>query len=94
MTEESLKVAEARRKAEQARARFWGTFDEIIDYAHRLQDRLAPSHLARDAWDDPAVVAFTCERYRATALLIAELVTWSWHRSAELPLPSWRTGAR
>jgi hypothetical protein len=51
MTEESLKVAEARRKAEQARARFWGTFDEIIDYAHRLQDRLAPSHLARDAWE-------------------------------------------
>ena len=51
MTEESPKVAEARRKAEQARARFWGTFDEILDYAQRLQDRLAPSHLARDAWE-------------------------------------------
>ena len=51
MNEESAKVAEARRKAEQARARFWGTFDEILDYAQRLQDKLAPSHLARDAWE-------------------------------------------
>ena len=51
MSEESANVAEARRKAEQARARFWGTFDEILDYAQRLQDRLAPSHIARDAWE-------------------------------------------
>jgi len=51
VSEESPKVADARRKAEQARARFWGSFDEILDYAQRLQDKLAPSHLARDAWE-------------------------------------------
>jgi hypothetical protein len=51
VTADAPAVAEARRNAEQARARFWGTFDEILDYAQRLQDRLAPSHLARDAWE-------------------------------------------
>lgn len=51
MSEEAPPVAEARRKAELARAKFWGSFDELVDYAQRIQQRLEPSHLARDAWD-------------------------------------------
>ena len=49
--EEAPAVAEARRKAELARAKFWSSFDEMVDYAQRIQQRLEPSHLARDAWD-------------------------------------------
>ena len=51
MSEDSPELAEARRKAEHARAKFWSSFDELIDFAHRVQQRLEPSHLARDAWD-------------------------------------------
>lgn len=51
MSEESIRVAEARRRAEQARAQFWASFDALVDYAQALQDKLAPSSLARDAWD-------------------------------------------
>jgi len=51
VTEESRAVTEARQKAELARAKFWGSFDELLDYGHRLQQRLEPSHLAKDAWD-------------------------------------------
>jgi len=51
MSEEASNVAEARRRAENARAQFWASFDALIDYAQALQDRLAPSSLARDAWD-------------------------------------------
>jgi len=47
---ESPDVAEARRRVEQARAKMWTTFDELIEYGHRLQRKLEPSHLARDAW--------------------------------------------
>jgi hypothetical protein len=48
---QSPDVAEARRRVEQARAKMWATFDELIDYGHRLKRKLEPSHLARDAWD-------------------------------------------
>lgn len=51
MTDEAPSVADARRRAEQARARFWASVDDIMDFAEQLQDRLAPSHLARDAWE-------------------------------------------
>ena len=51
MTEESEKVADARRRVEQAKAEFWSSFDALIDYAQALQDKLAPSSLAKDAWD-------------------------------------------
>ena len=51
MTDEAPSVADARRRAEQARARFWASVDEMVDYAQDLQDKLAPSHLARDAWE-------------------------------------------
>jgi hypothetical protein len=48
---DSPKVAEARRRAEHARTKMWATFDELVDYGQRLQRKLEPSHLARDAWD-------------------------------------------
>ncbi|HET9811178.1 MAG TPA: hypothetical protein VFP53_05720 [Sphingomicrobium sp.] len=51
MTSESLKVADARRHAEQARAKFWASFDDILDYGQNLQESLTPHNLARDAWD-------------------------------------------
>lgn len=51
MTGESNSVAAARRNAEQARAKFWASFDEILDFAHDLQRRLEPSHIARDVWE-------------------------------------------
>ena len=51
MSEDSPSVAEARRRAEQARAQLAGTFDEILDFAQDLQRRLEPSHIARDAWE-------------------------------------------
>ncbi len=51
MTGESDSVAQARRSAEQARAKFWASFDELLDFAHTIQRKLEPSHLAKDAWD-------------------------------------------
>ena len=51
MSEDSLEVTEARRKAELARAKFWGSFDELVEFGHRTRERLRPGHLARDAWD-------------------------------------------
>lgn len=48
---DSPEVAEARRRAEQARTKLWATFDELVDYGQALQRKLEPSHLARDAWD-------------------------------------------
>lgn len=51
MTDDSPAVAEARRKAENARAKLMATVDEAIAYAEGLQDKLQPSHLARDAWE-------------------------------------------
>jgi hypothetical protein len=51
VTDESVSLAEARRNAEQARDKFWASFDALIDFAQDLQDSLAPHNLARDAWD-------------------------------------------
>lgn len=51
MIGESARLADARRRADQARAQLAATFDEILDYAERLQDSLAPHNLARDAWE-------------------------------------------
>lgn len=48
---DSREVAQARRQAEQARAKMSATFDELVDYGHALQRKLEPGHLARDAWD-------------------------------------------
>ena len=51
MSEEAPDVVEARRKAEQARAKLMATVEELIDFGEDLQQRLQPSHLARDAWE-------------------------------------------
>lgn len=51
MSEESPSIADARRRAEQARAKLWASVDDLIAYAHHMQQRLEPSHLARDAWE-------------------------------------------
>jgi len=51
VTGESDSVAEARRNAAQARAKFWASFDELLDFAQDIQRKLEPSHLAKDAWD-------------------------------------------
>jgi hypothetical protein len=50
VSDEAPQVAEARRKADQARARLMATVEEIIDYGEHLQQSLQPSHIARDAW--------------------------------------------
>ena len=46
-----MRLAEARRNAEQARAKFWASFDALVDYAQDFQDKLTPHNIARDAWD-------------------------------------------
>ena len=51
MSDEAPEVAEARRKADQARAKLMATVEELIDFGENLQERLQPSHLARDAWE-------------------------------------------
>ena len=50
MTGESVSVAQARRNAEQARDRFWASFEAIINHARELKDSLTPHNLARGAW--------------------------------------------
>lgn len=78
----------------------------IEDAREAVRSTLADSHsridalyalespLARAEWSAPAVVGFTCDRYRATARLVAGLYVWSWRRSAELELPGWRVSGR
>ena len=56
-----------------------------LDAAYRLEPALA----AEAGRADPAVVAFTCERYRATALFLARLFATAWADSERLELPSW-----
>jgi hypothetical protein len=51
VTDEAPEVSEARRKAEQARARLMATVEELIDYGEKLQQSLQPGHLAKDAWE-------------------------------------------
>jgi hypothetical protein len=51
VSEDSPDVQRARHSAELARAKFWATFEEAVDYAQSLQEKLAPSYLARDAWE-------------------------------------------
>jgi hypothetical protein len=51
VSDEAPEVAEARRKADQARAKLMATVEELIDFGEDLQQRLQPSHLARDAWE-------------------------------------------
>ena len=51
MSEDSPSVARARRHADEAREQLTTTIDDLLEHAKRLQDKLAPSHLARDAWE-------------------------------------------
>lgn len=51
MTDEAPQIAEARRKAEQARARLMATVEDVMAYGEDLQKKLQPSHLARNAWE-------------------------------------------
>lgn len=51
MSDEAPQVAEARRRAEQARANLMATVEEIIDYGHQLQQKLQPGHIAHNAWE-------------------------------------------
>ena len=51
MTGEPQTVVEARQRADHARARLFATFDELLRAFKHWQQRLEPSHLARDAWE-------------------------------------------
>lgn len=56
-----------------------------LDAAYRLEPALATdAGLA-----DPAVVAFTCERFRESASFLARLFLTAWEGSAQLELPAW-----
>jgi len=51
VTAEPLSVAEARQRADHARARLFATFDDLLGAFKHMQQRFEPSHLARDAWE-------------------------------------------
>lgn len=51
MTGEPPSVVEARQRADQARARLFATFDELLGAIKHMQQKFEPSHLARDAWE-------------------------------------------
>jgi hypothetical protein len=51
LTGDPPSVAEARQRADHARARLFATVDELLNAFKLWQQRLEPSHLARDAWE-------------------------------------------
>jgi len=51
VSDELRSVAEARERADHARERLFATFDDLLGAFKLLQQRLEPSHLARDAWE-------------------------------------------
>jgi hypothetical protein len=51
VTAEPPSVAEARQRADHARARLFATFDDLLGAFKHMQQRFEPSHLARDAWE-------------------------------------------
>lgn len=51
MSSESPAVADARRKADQARAELMASVEDLLDYGKRMKDSLTPSHLAHGAWE-------------------------------------------
>ena len=51
MSPESPAVADARRKADQARAELMASVEDLLDYGKRVKDNLTPSHLAHGAWE-------------------------------------------
>jgi len=70
----------------------WKTVQDEFATSHALVDAtyaLAPALAAADGMANERVVAFTCERYGATARFLATLFAWAWERSATLELPGW-----
>ena len=51
MTDETPAIAEARRKAEQARAKLFGTAEELMEHGRGLKQKLKPGNIAHNAWD-------------------------------------------
>lgn len=51
MTDDTPEIAEARRKAEQARAKLFATAEEMIDHARGIKRKLTPANIAHNAWD-------------------------------------------
>ena len=51
MSDDTPQIAEARRKAEQARAKLFATAEDLLDHARGLKQKLAPGNLAHNAWD-------------------------------------------
>ena len=51
MSSEPNSVIEAREDAAEARTRLFTTVDELLGAFKKLQQKLEPSHLARDAWE-------------------------------------------
>ena len=51
MSPESPAVADARRKADQARAELMASVEDLLDYGKRMKDNLTASHLAHGAWE-------------------------------------------
>jgi len=48
---DSPAVADARRKADQARAELMASVEDLLDYGKRMKGNLAPGHLAHGAWE-------------------------------------------
>ena len=51
MSTESAAVANARRKADQARAELMASVEDLIGYGKRVKENLSPGHLAHGAWE-------------------------------------------
>jgi hypothetical protein len=72
----------------------WAAIQAEIDASHALVERVyALEPQLRTAGESgqypPPVVAFTEERFRATATFLANLFYTAWRRSATIELPSW-----
>lgn len=78
------------------------TVRTIEDLSAAVGSELAVSHSLVDAiygfegallgprpLTDPRIASFAAERHRAAARFIAEVLLWSWKRSAQLELPEW-----
>lgn len=76
-------------------ARSFALVDRVYELAPRIveQPEGAPGAPVppTPAVDAAALQAFTAERYRSAARFIAELMLWSWERSASIELPNWLT---
>jgi hypothetical protein len=44
-------VADARRKADQARGELMASVEDLLGYARRMKESLTPSHIAHGAWE-------------------------------------------